>query len=952
MRTGWRRWQWVVVVALCAGGCASTDPGVVARDASPLRRLDVAGQRTLSDDPDVHILTLPNGLTVYIRSNAQPGGSVEMRLAINAGSGQEDPDQSGTAHFLEHMLFNGTTKFPANDLVATLRGFGMQFGADVNAYTSYDETVFELTVPLSDADNVGTGLDVLREWLSAATLDPDQVEREKGVVLDEWRQSDQTFQGRVGSASEAMLLTGSGYEDRQPIGTDTAIKAMTPALLRRFYDTWYRPDNAAIMIVGDIDADDIESEIRNRFEPLTARGTSTPRDDPKLPAYGVPTAKVLVDPDAVTGDVSVTLPGPYLVDGSIASLRHDTLISLAFDMIAKRLTDDISRGTASFTSASVIDNGFVRRLAAPSVTVSGQPGKVQASLDALTAEFERVRRHGFDAGELDQMLRSYRSGLQADFDGSDTVQDADYISQYVNHFLGGQPIPDADTTFQAYGSIYDDVTPDAVDSAFNELFGAQAPYVMLVAPQSLADVPSEDDVVGRLAALPTIDLDAREATKAGATELMTAPDPVTETTTDSLDSDDMFVAPTMLTFANGARVVLNSTDIAANDIYFAGTSPGGLSLVDDADVPEALNAAAVVTASGLGDLDPVALNDLLSDASVTLYPSIGQTSEDFSGSSTTDDLELLFQMVNQYITNPRFDQVALDSTVSSLQSYVDDPTTDPDLAEYIAYSQARWGTEPRYEAIPTVAQLAGLDLPTIERVWRDRFTNASDWVFAVSGDFRLDDARDLARRYIGTLAGGEPTEHYKDFQIDPPSTVVTKEVHAGTGDKSSLTFDWNTAIPDADVDSVYADVLSSVLNVRLTDHIREQLGASYSPSAYVGLNTEPDETVETYLNITGDPTTIEKTSSIVIDDVASLRSTGPTHDEFDAAIAEMSNTYSYFDNQTIGDLLVRAPARPELITRFRSRSDVLDTITPITLQKFISQVMPLDRYIEVRTVPA
>ncbi|MBK5330983.1 MAG: insulinase family protein [Ilumatobacteraceae bacterium] len=952
MRTGWRRTHWVIVVAMLTGGCASTDPGVVARDASPTGLVDAAGGDSVGDDPNVRILTLSNGLTVYIRSNQQPGNSVEMRLAVNAGSGQEDSDQSGTAHFLEHMMFNGTTQFPANDLIDTLRGFGMQFGADVTAYTSYDETVFELTVPLSQSANVGTGLDVLREWLSAATLDPDQVESEKGVVLDEWRQGDQSFEGRVGNAGEAMLLTGSGYEHRLPIGTDAAIQAMTPELLRRFYDTWYRPDNAAIMVVGDIDADEIEAEIRDRFEPLQPRGTSPQRTDPALPAYGVPTAKVLVDPDAVTGDASITLPGPHLVDGTVASLRHDTLIALAFDMIAKRLNDDVSRGTAPFTSAAVIDNGSVRRLAAPSVTVSGKPGQLQASLDALTAEFERVRRYGFDAVEFDQTLRSYRSGLQADFDGSDTVQDSDYISRYIDHFLSGQPIPDADTTFHVYGAIYDDVTPDAVGSAFNELLGNAAPYVMLVAPESLAGTPSEEDVLARLAALPSIDLAAREKATAGATELMTAPDPVTETATDSLESDDVFVAPTMLTFANGARVVLNPTSIADNDVYLAGTSPGGLSLVPDADVPEALNAAAVVTSSGLGDLDPVELDNVLSDASVALDPSIGQTSEDFSGSSTTDDLELLFQMVNQYMSKPRFDQVALDATVSSLQSYVDDPTTDPDLAGYIAYSQARWGTELRYEAIPSATQLAGLDLPTTERVWRDRFSNAGDWVFAVSGDFDLDTARDLARRYIGTLAGGKPTERYKDFQIDPPSTIVTKEVHAGTGDKGSLTVDWNTAIPDPEVDAVYADVLSSVLNVRLTDHIREQLGASYSPSAYVGLNTEPDEAVETYLNITGDPTAIEKTSSIVIGDVTSLRNVGPTHDEFDAAVAEMSNTYSYFDNQSIGDLLVKAPTKPEVITQYKSRSDVLDSITPVTLQKFITQVMPLDRYIEVRTVPA
>ena len=307
-------------------------------------------------------------------------------------------------------------------------------------------------------------------------------------------------------------------------------------------------------------------------------------------------------------------------------------------------------------------------------------------------------------------------------------------------------------------------------------------------------------MLARIDALPTIAIDARDATVAGATTLMTPPDPVNEKSTELLAGDDGFVAPTMLTFANGARVVLNPTVIADNDVSFAATSPGGLSLVPDADVPDALHAVQVVTSSGIGDLDPVDLDTVLSDAAIELYPSIGQTSEDFVGSSTTDDLQLLFQLVNLYMSAPRFDQVALDATVSTLQSYVDDPNSDPDLAEYIAYSDARYGAEPRFRVIPTADDLAGLDLATIERVWRDRFTNASDWVFAVSGDFDIDDARDMARRYIGSLSGTDATEHYKDFQVDPPAEVITKEVHAGTGDKGSLTFDWNTIVDTSDTE--------------------------------------------------------------------------------------------------------------------------------------------------------
>ena len=943
------RARWALAVALLVSSCSPARPGVVARDATTIT---TPADDTIANDPGVRVVKLSNGLTVYLRANDRPGGSAELRLAINAGSGQQDADQSGTAHFLEHMMFNGTKKFPANALIATLRGFGMTFGADVNAYTTYDETVYELTVPTSKSANLATGLDVLREWLSAATLDPAEVDREKGVVLDEWRQSDQSFDGRVSNATDAMMLDGSQYTDREPIGTDRAIKAMTPELLRRFYDTWYRPDNAALVVVGDIDVDQIESEIRDRFEGLTARGETTPRTEPTLGAFDKPAATVLADPDATTGDVSISLPSAYAVDNTVASRRNSTLISLAFDMISTRLSDDVSRGLAKFVSASSGNNGVVRRLDAPTVKVSGEPAQVQASLDALTTEFERARRYGFDAGERDRALRSYRSASQAAFDGRDTVQDVDYASQYVDNFLSGSSIPGADTSFQIDQAIYDAVTTASVGAAFNGLLVGSAPHVLVVAPDSATKVPTQAEVLDRLAALSTLDIARRAATTSAATELMKPPDPVSETATEKLAGDAGFLDPTMLTFANGARVVLNPTTIADNDVYLAATSPGGLSLVADADIPDALNAVSVVTSSGIGDLDPVQLDTVLADASIELDPSIGQTSEDFVGTSTTDDLKLLFQLINLYMSKPRFDQAGLDSTISSLRPYVDDPNSDPDLAAFVAYSAARYGSEPRFSVIPTAQELADLDLGSIERVWRDRFTNASDWVFAVSGDFDLETARDLAERYIGTLAGTQTTEQYKDFQIDPPASVVTKEVHAGTGDKGSLSIDWNAPAVDSSTDPVYADVLTNVLNIRLTDHIREQLGASYTPSAQVQVLTEPDPLIESYLNITGDPANISKISSIVIDDIGRLRSTGPTAAEFSSAIAELTETYQYFDNQTLANLLVRAPKRPELIIQFNDQTSVLNDITPATLQKFISQVLPLDQYIEVRALPA
>ncbi|HEY7628606.1 MAG TPA: insulinase family protein [Ilumatobacteraceae bacterium] len=955
MSNGWRRAQRarrLVLAVLVAGQLAvscSTDPGVTAREATPI---DTVETEQIPIESEVRLLTLDNGLTVYIRANDRPGGSAEMRLVINAGSGQEDADQIGVAHFLEHMMFNGTEQFPANKLVDTLRGFGMQFGADVNAYTSYDETVYQLTVPMSDEGNETAALDVLREWLSAATLSTDEVDKEKGVILDEWRQSDQTHDGRIGKSIENMLLGSSEYNRHDPIGTDAAINAMTSELLRRFYDTWYRPDNAAIVVVGDIDVDQVESEIRDRFESLTPRGDTATRSDPALGRFDAPDAWILSDADATTATVEVMVPHDYAADGTIASLRRDTLQSLAFDMIATRLSDDVSRGTASFTSASASNEGLVRWLDAPSVVVDGEIAQLQDELDALLLEFERVRRFGFNESELDRALRGYRGAAQAQLDGSDTVQDLELASRYVDHFLTKTPVPNADAEFQLSNTIYDEVTVEAVNTAYEEMLSAAALHVLVVAPESATDVPSREDVLVQIAALPSLHITDREATAAVPSELMTPPAPVEETNNESLDGDGIFVTPTMLTFANGARFVLNPTDIADNDIYFSATSPGGLSLVADADVTDALNAVAVVTTSGIGDLDPVALDTVLSDAQVELYPAINPTSETFVGTATGEDLELLLQMVHLFFTSPRFDPVAFDASLSQLRPYVENPSSDPDLAAYIAFSEERYGTEPRFEVIPSEAELDSIDLEGIERVWRQRFSNAGDWVFALSGDFDLADGKELARRYIGTLDGDSTREEFKDYQQDPPSRAVTREVRAGTGDKGSVTFDWSAPTSDSDTEQVYADVLTSVLNIRLTDHIREELGASYSPTAYVSVSDEPDHLIESYLNVTGDPERITELSAFVIDDISELRADGPHADELDAAVAELTDTYQYFDNQTIGDLLTLAPDRPELVSRFRDRPQVLGDITAATLQAFIADVLPLDRYIEIRTLPA
>ncbi len=417
----------LTVVALVAAACAS-GPGVrveqsmeMGEGASPASRStvptpvgppgtieapDPTGLPELGDgDPDTATGTLDNGLRYLVRSNDNPGGKVELRLVVDAGSGLEDEDQVGGAHFLEHMLFNGTERFPKNELVDVLRSFGAAFGADINASTSFDETVYTLNVP-DTPDAVGAALDILEEWLSSATLDPADVDAERGIVLDEWRARVQTSNGRIFDRFADFLLAGSAYEGHLPIGGRDAIENITPEALRRFYDDWYRPDNAAVIVVGDIDADAIEEEIETRFSAVTSRGTDPERIDLAVVPGDAARVEIVDDPDLAEGFVSLSLPLPVVVTSLEADAQRSILDDLALDIVVTRLDNDALRGEAPFERASAGSSSFVRLLSAPEVNVDVDGASVEASIQAVVDEFERVARFGVTPGELQRAIAS------------------------------------------------------------------------------------------------------------------------------------------------------------------------------------------------------------------------------------------------------------------------------------------------------------------------------------------------------------------------------------------------------------------------------------------------------------------------------------------------------------------------------------------------------------------
>jgi zinc protease len=938
-------------VALSALVACTPLTGRVAEPGAFSYGAGLPGDEPIPIDPDVRIGVLDNGLTYYVRENHQPGGWASLRLAVDAGSALETADQSGVAHFVEHMLFNGTARFPENALVDTLRGFGSEFGPDINAWTTYDETVYALSVPTDQAGPLSTAVDVLVDWLSAATIDQAQVEAERGVILDEWRGSQLSLEGRTFDAIERLFLAGTAYEGRDPIGTDVAIQSMTAEPLRRFYDAWYRPDNAAVVIVGDIDAAETERMITERFGPVTARTDPPPaRPDLSIAAADGPRVEVHADPDATQSWVELTLPMPVVSQDTPRARRTTLLDAIVFDLVATRLSDDIARGVGVLTDADVDSNDHVRGIDAPSVLASCEPANHAAAATVLLDEFERVHRFGFDDVEVDRVVSSWRALVDGERDSSTSTPDDVHADDYVEHFLTGTAIPSATLAWELDTATLDSVTPAALLARFEERWTASSPHILVVGPAD-ASLPDPGALLVDAGALADRPVSPRAPSVAPPDELMPVPAAVEEISSRELiDEPSMFLHPTELTFPNGARVVLNETDIVDGRVSFEALSLGGRSAVDVADAADALLAVDVVEAAGLGRLDAVEVDHVLAEADVSLEPYLGAYEEGLYGEAASNDVETAFQLLHLLMAAPVIDEAAVDVVRSAYATADRDLEADQDLATYAELVHLHYGDDARGRGVVTGDDVAALDVEGVRRVWQRRFGDAGDWVFAVSGDVDVETLADLARRYIGTLPGASREEAVVAFTPTATGVVATQR-NAGTGERAQMVVLYSEPSAGTELDPVLAGVVGTIVSDRLTQLIREELGESYSPFAGISIEHDPGPVVQTYVQVTGAPDRMDVIAGLVQDVVGAIRIGYIAQEEVDAAIEIVRREEELVSNEEILDATVRAAVHHDDLGAFVRRYELLDGVGLTEIVAFAERYLPADRYAQVTTLP-
>lgn len=909
---------------------------------------DLEPNDLLPADPNIRIGTLDNGLRYYIRHNAEPQDRAELRLAVNAGSLMEADDQSGLAHFLEHMMFNGTEDFAGQEIINFLERIGMEFGPDVNAYTSFDETVYMLRLPTDDPATVDTAFHVLQQWATAVTLDPAEVDAERGVVVEEWRQRDQNASGRIQNQVIETLLGGSLYADRFPIGDMEIVRGAPTDRLRSFYETWYRPDLMAVVAVGDFDVDEVEGMIRQHFGSLPAAEDPAPREYVEGPSFDEPRFRVIADPEFPYTQVQLFYLHPSSPLDTLDQYRTMLQASLFSSMLASRLDEAGRAADAPFSQAFPFSDNLVRN-----VELYGMVALVESdaprALEAMARELERVRRFGFTETELDRARTEIMLRYEKLFTERDTQDSGGFADEYVRNFLENEAIPGIVAETAIAERLLGEITLDEVNAVV-EKFGGPRMAVIVTAPeQAGVALPTEEELAATLEKALGGEMEAYVDTAIEGDLMDEAPSPadITDTTEDSA------LGTTTITLENGVRVVMKPTDFRADEVLFRALSPGGASLVSDEDYYEAIYAPQIVVDSGLGDFSYAELRRILADEAVRVSPLIDDEFEGFIGSASPGDLEVLFQLIHLYATAPHFDAEAISRAQSQARAELRNRELDPFSAMEDAFSRILFGNSIRY-GVQRLAEVEALDSERMAEIYAERFSDFCDFTFVFVGAFDVDELTELAQSYLGTLPGECRTETWEDKLPAFPEETVVEEIFKGRDPSSLAQIVFTGPIAASTESEVSIELLQGVLDIVMREELREARGATYSPFVSGSVQSIPRDQYFFVLGFNTDPERTAELIDATFAKLEELQSEGPSDDNLAKAKeqARRAHEEELRTNSYWAMLLGNAITDPEFdLDSALKYDEVVDAITAEDIRRTAEELLRDDRYVEIVLYP-
>jgi zinc protease len=793
--------------------------------------------------------TLPNGLTYYIMPNRRPEQRALLWLAVDAGSVQEDDDQRGLAHFVEHMAFNGTTHFPKNAVIEFIEGIGMRFGADLNASTSFDETIYTLEVPTKDPAVLTDGLRVLRDWAGELTFDPAEVDKERGVVLEEWRRG-RGASRRLFDKHVKTLFQGTRYAERLPIGLPEILRTAPRDAFVRYYKDWYRPDLMAVIVVGDIgDVDGIRRQIEEQFGTLPKATAPRPRPGGGVPANGPVRVSIETDKEQTAQLVTIASQRPHQGEGTVGDFRRMTIERIYARIANERLGTLIRRADSPFLYASVGFGEATRAIDAFTRSANVKGGRVEEAIAALVTEVRRIALHGFTQAELDRARTDILQDAEDSVHRVATQRSSDHAGEIVRNFLEGEfmigRVGERDLLVQHLPSISLDVLNQLARSGFD---GPANRAITISGPEG-KPLPSADRVLAVIAEAEARAVEPWQAEAVPATLMAAAPVPGAVTAERAIAA----LGVTEWTLANGVRVLVKPTDFEADAVYLSGSSPGGTAAASAAEWPHARFAAAIAEQGGVGELDADVLRKVLAGKTASASTSIGEVTESVSGRSSVAALETMLQLVYLKMTAPRRDPDAFAVWRSNLIQQLENRDASPEVQFGRRSDEVEWSKHPRrMDARP--ADVRGIDLDRALAFYRARFGDATDFTFVIAGSVEVAKLRPLVETYLGSLPAKGRVEREVDQKIRRVGGVVKRSWELGQEPKAQVSMlfhaDQSAWSRDRARD---AYVLTRVLRDQLREVLREQLSGVYGVSANGYLVRSPHAERVFAVSFTADP---------------------------------------------------------------------------------------------------
>jgi zinc protease len=832
-------------------------------------------------DQSVIIGKLPNGLTYYIRANAEPKSRAELYLVNKAGSVLENDDQQGLAHFTEHMAFNGTRDFPKNQMVDYLQKAGVKFGADLNAYTSFNETVFQLPLPTDTASVFEKGFNILANWAGYVSFDPAEIDKERGVVLEEERLRGKNAQERLQQQTLPVLLNNSRYALRLPIGKEDILKNFKPETIKAFYQDWYRPDLQAVIAVGDFDPKRVEALIKQNFSQLKNPATEKPRTKYSVPATPGTAVKIVTDPEYPYTVAQIIVKHPGTVTKTTGDYMQQVRVQLFNQMLNSRLNELLQKPNPPFLYGRTSYGNFIGDQDAYTSLVVAKPGELEKAVKAVVAESERARKFGFTLTELERAKQDALVGIGNAYRERDKTPSANFVREYQANFLTGEAIPGIDFEYNFYiGNIYKVSLAD-MNAMAGKFISDQNRVVVVQAPdKEKANLPDDKTLLNWIA---TGGQNVTAYIDNVSSDPLLAKIP--EGTKVAKQDTDEAIGATTLTLGNGLKVILKPTDYRNDQILINGYAFGGTSLANDDDFTSANLASPIIGSSGIAQFNQGMLDKKLAGKNLSISPYISEFAQGISGNTSPADFETALQLIYLYFTQPRKDKDIWDANIDQTRSILSNRGLDPGSV----YQDTVSAILSNYNFRGMVTTVPRLNAATLDKAYdfyKKRFADASAFTFTLVGNFDVETVKPYLEHYLGGLPSTNSKETYKNMFIQPPAGVISKTVNKGVGDKSTVQLVFSGDYDYNDVNNIQVDALEEVLNIKLIERLREQESGVYAPGVRASYHKIPGGRYTFTISFGCAPENVDKLINATMEEIGKIKQNGALPADIQKFVAE------------------------------------------------------------------